>query len=189
MELPGEGVTHNFALSWTQYPTGAAAAAAALRLSHSSFSPSWIPLRVTPHTFLHSSHFWSPLIPHVQTLPVLDYQSAGCCLIDATCSLGNTRAALSFSFSSSLFLSNSAANSRRSCHWALRSINLNPFLFYSILEQVLKADRLSLQLQLISSLSARCAGCCSWGELHAATNYYIIRRKCADETSFAHFCK
>lgn len=168
MELPEEGVTHNFALSRTQYPTSAAAS---LRRSHSSFlSLSWIPLRVTPHTFLHSSHFWSPLIRFVQTSPVLDYQSAGCCLIDATCSLGNTHTALSFCFPSPLFLSNSAANSRRSCHRALRSVNLNPFLFYSILEQALKADRLSPQLLLISSLPAWCAGCGSWGGFHTATN-------------------
>lgn len=87
-------------------------------------SASWIPLHA-----LNISAFLKFLIaanslrnPSVPTSPVLDYQCVGCCLINAACSLGNTRAALC-----PLFLSNSAANSCRSWHQVLPNSNLNPF--------------------------------------------------------------
>lgn len=54
--------------------------------------------------FLNTTNFLRH--PSVQSSPVLDYQSAGCHLINTTCSLGNTHAALV-----RLILTHFAANS------------------------------------------------------------------------------
>lgn len=142
-------------------------------------SPSRIPLHMVHQTFLHSLHFWSSLNSLRKPLGS-DFASVGLpicsprSLINTTCGLGNTRAELSLY----QFLTNSTANSYRSCHGALPNANLNLSYFIQITPATLRADSLclSLQLQHISPLPARCESC-SWGELHAATNTRLTDKR------------
>lgn len=70
------------------------------------FSASWVLLPAEPQTFLHASHFWSPLI--LQETPRFRFHRRS--LINATWSLGNTlHGTLSVSLSS-------LYSSCRSCH-------------------------------------------------------------------------
>lgn len=164
MGMPLWGVTHTFGLSRTPEQTNTSE----LRHPHTSYLS-------FPHSSSFSAAQNSAMLEFLITtnsLPLCRLQTVGCWLLTATCSLGSTRATLSFNSTSMLC---------RSYHQVLPNANFGTsYIIQSFIS--LRDDSLSVQLQQISITCKL-----QLGRITCFYKYQAGWWECSGTPSFAHY--